>query len=105
MEEDKPIDLISMALIANSGDACSLAFQALAQAKEGKFDKAEDLLQESDRAATIAHETQTQLLFDEANGSKHEINVLLIHAQDHLMRSMLATELIREIILLYKKLR
>ncbi|MCM8711886.1 PTS lactose/cellobiose transporter subunit IIA [Clostridium sp. SYSU_GA19001] len=95
-------DLIPMTIIANSGDARSLAFQALEEAKAGNFQKAEELLAESEAAANLAHKAQTELLFKEANGEKQDVNVLLVHSQDHLMTSMLAHELIKEIILLYK---
>ena len=94
--------LSSMTIIANSGDARSFAFQALQEAKEGNFGAAEELLAKSEEAASLAHKAQTELLFKEANGEKQDINVLLIHSQDHLMTSMLASELIKEIILLYK---
>lgn len=94
--------LVSMSIIANSGDARSFAFQALEEAKKGNFQKAEELLSESEAAANLAHKAQTELLFKEANGYKQDIDVLLIHSQDHLMTSMLAYELIKEIILLYK---
>lgn len=94
--------LNSMTIIANSGDARSFAFQALQEAKEGNFKAAEELLAKSEEAAGLAHKAQTELLFKEANGEKQDINVLLIHSQDHLMTSMLAYELIKEFILLYK---
>ena len=96
-------ELIAMTLIANSGDARSLAFEALAEAKAGNFDEADALLLKSDQALKLAHNAQTDLLVKEANGEKQDINVLLVHSQDHFMTSMLANELIKEIILLYKK--
>ncbi len=99
---DSQTELVSMNIIANSGDARSYAFAALEEAKQGNFDKADELMKKSNEAATLAHKAQTELLFAEANGNKAEINVLLIHSQDHLMTSMLAAELIKEIILLYK---
>lgn len=99
---DNELDLISFNIIANSGDARSFAFGALEAAKAGNFEEAEELLKKSEAAATIAHKAQTELLFKEANGEKNEVNVLLVHSQDHLMTSMLAQELIKEIILLYK---
>ena len=102
MENDS-IDMVSMTLIANSGDARSMAFGALEAAKAGNFEEADELMKKSEEAATLAHKAQTDLLFKEANGDHTEVNVLLVHAQDHLMTSMLATELIKEIILLYKK--
>lgn len=99
---DDENDLVSMTIIANSGDARSFAFKALEEAKEGNFEEAEELLAKSNVAANLAHKAQTELLFKEANGDRQDINVLLVHSQDHLMTSMLAFELIKEIILLYK---
>lgn len=100
--ENEAIDMVSMTIIANSGDARSYAYGALEAAKAGNFEEADELLKKSDESATLAHKAQTDLLFKEANGEHQEVNVLLVHAQDHLMTSMLAVELIKEIILLYK---
>lgn len=102
-ESNSALDLVSMTIIANSGDARSFAFQALAEAKEGNGEEAENLLKKAEESANLAHKAQTELLFAEANGEKNDINVLLIHSQDHLMTSMLAIELIREIIILHRK--
>lgn len=104
MENNKlSSEQVSMELIANSGDARSYAFQALNEAKKGNYEIAEQLLKQSEESSVKAHQAQTDLLFSEANGEKTEINVLLIHAQDHLMTSMLAQELIKEIILLHRE--
>lgn len=100
MEEN---ELVAMTLIANSGDARSLAFEALNEAKAGDFTEAEKLMKQSDQALRLAHNAQTELLVKEANGNKQDMTVLLVHSQDHFMSSMLANELIKEIILLYKK--
>ena len=48
MTENSSSELMAMTLIANSGDARSLAFQALEEAKVGNFDEADRLLKESD---------------------------------------------------------
>lgn len=93
---------VAMNLIVRSGDARSSAFQALAEAKKGNFDKADELMKLSKAQFTEAHHAQTDLLSAEAQGDKLEINVLLIHSQDHLMTSMLAQELIEELIYLHK---
>lgn len=95
-------EMVSFGIIANAGDARSYAFGALEEAKKGNFEEAEELLKQSDEAATLAHKAQTELLFKEANGEKTPVDVLLVHAQDHLMTSMLAVELIKEMITLYK---
>lgn len=101
--ENFDIETIAMTLVGNAGEARSLAYEALNEAKNGDFQKAEELLKESKERILKAHEIQTDLIIKEANGEKAEINLLMVHAQDHLMTSILAKELIIEIIELYKK--
>ena len=71
--EAEELEEVVMGLIINSGQARSLAYAALKQAKQGDF------------AAAKA--------------------MMLVHAQDHLMTSMLARELITELIELHEKLK
>lgn len=93
---------ISMTLIASAGEGKSLAFEALNKAKNHQFEEAEKLMQQAEESVKKAHVEQTKLLVKEANQEKAEINVLLIHAQDHLMTSVLAVDLIREMIEIMK---
>lgn len=97
-------ETIAMTIIAFSGDARTKAFNALQEAKKGNFEEADRLMAEADENALKAHNSQTQLLVSEANGENPEINVLLIHSQDHLMTSMLAQDLIKEMIDMLKKM-
>ncbi|SCH14767.1 N%2CN'-diacetylchitobiose-specific phosphotransferase enzyme IIA component [uncultured Clostridium sp.] len=92
----------AMELISYSGNARSMAFQALEKAKGGDFAEADRLLAESKKENTKAHNAQTDLLAAEASGQKVEMGILLVHAQDHLMTSMLAIELIQELIVLHR---
>lgn len=103
MDENSTLDLISMSIIASAGDGRSLAFQALEKAKEGNFEEADQLIKDANQAIGQAHKAQTDLLVQEANGNRQDVNVLLVHSQDHLMTGMLAIELISEIIKLYKE--
>lgn len=103
MEEKISLETYSMNIIANSGDGRSYAFQALEKAKTDSFLEASELLKKSDDSINLAHKWQTDLLVLEAQGNHQEINILLIHSQDHLMTSILANELIKEIIKLYKR--
>lgn len=100
---DEERELVSFGLIAVAGEARSLAFQALAAAREHDFERAGDLLEQSKSAALKAHHQQTDLLVREANGDHTPVDVMLVHAQDHLMTSMLAQELIQELIYLHKE--
>lgn len=96
------VELIPFALIADAGEAKSLAFMALNEAKQGNFEACDDYMKQSDEAYLRAHNTQTEILVKEANGEHMPVNVMLVHAQDHLMTSNLARELIRELIELYR---
>ena len=98
------IETIAMKIIASAGDGKAMAFEALDEVKKGNFDKAKELLEQSEHVALEAHKAQTALIVDEANGNKAEVNVLLVHSQDHLMTGMLAQEMIREMIIMYEKM-
>lgn len=102
LTQEQSADAISFEMIAHAGDARSYAFQALEAARNGDMEKADILMEKSDEAGTLAHKVQTELLFKEMNGQSTPVTVLLVHAQDHLMTSMLAQELIKEMILMYK---
>ena len=96
-------ETISMKIIAAAGDAKGSAFDALNEANDGNFERAEELLKEANAVTLPVHKEQMQLITATANGEEVPIDVLLIHAQDHLMNSELAQDLIRELITLYKR--
>ena len=102
MNDNSALDMISMNIIANAGSAKSLVFEALQEAKKGNFDKADEMLKEAEGSINGVHKAQMDLLVDEANGNKKEINVLLVHAQDHFMTTLLAYDLIKEMIEMYR---
>ena len=96
------LEEISMMIIANSGAARSNAFAALAEAKKENFEEAEAILKSAEESLQVAHESHRELLKMDANGEVDKVNVLLCHAQDHLMGSALAGDLIKEMIFLYR---
>ena len=93
---------ISMMIIANSGAARSGYFGALAEAKKGNFVTADEQLKIADESLQVAHESHRELLKMDATGEVKSVGILLCHAQDHLMGSALAGDLIKEMIELYK---
>lgn len=103
LEEILDMETISMNIIAHSGDGRSLAFAALRKCREGDFEECDRLIKNAEKASVEAHHSQTNLLVNEAQGKPTPISILLIHAQDHLMNSMLAIDLIKEIINLEKE--
>lgn len=95
-------DKMSFEIIAHAGDSRSFAFQALQEAKKGNFEEADELMEKSKEAENLAHHVQTELLVNEMNGEHTDVDVLLVHSQDHLMAGMLARELIQELIEMYR---
>ena len=96
------LEMISMQIIAGAGDAKGLIFDALEEAKKGNFEQAKEFVKQSEEASKNAHKAQMDLLVAQANGELGAVDVLLVHAQDHLMTTLLAQELIKEIIRLYE---
>jgi PTS system cellobiose-specific IIA component len=94
---------IAFSIILHAGDARSHALEALKYAREQKFSEAEESIAQAKTQLIAAHQIQTELLQAEARDEKQEINLLLIHAQDHLMTAILAKDLIEEMILMFKK--
>lgn len=98
------LERLAFELISNSGSARSYAFEALKLAKEGKIDQANEKMAIAKEEILKAHKIQTQLIQKEANGDKIEVNILLVHAQDHLMSSILANDLIKELIYMQEEI-
>lgn len=98
-------EFIALNLISNSGTARTKAFEALRKAREGKYEEAKMLLKESEESSLLAHNAQTELLQAEANGDNSNYSIIMVHAQDHLMTSILAKELIEEMVTMYKELK
>lgn len=88
----------ALEIIGASGDSRGEAFKALRFARNGDIDKARESLKISKEKARKGHEVQTKLIMNESKGEKTELSLLMIHAQDHLMTSLMAYDLIEEIV-------
>ncbi|WNP32932.1 PTS N,N'-diacetylchitobiose transporter subunit IIA [Enterobacter kobei] len=97
------LEEVVMGLIINSGQARSLAYTALKHAKAGDFAAAQQTMAQSRTALNEAHRVQTQLIESDQGEGRMKVSLVLVHAQDHLMTSMLARELIAELIELHEK--
>ncbi|MFB0974916.1 MAG: PTS lactose/cellobiose transporter subunit IIA [Tolumonas sp.] len=92
-----------MELIINAGEARSYAMQALRAAKKGDWAQVEEQLAESSAASKRAHDVQTMLIGMDEGCGKIPVNLVMVHAQDHIMTSMLAREMIEELIAIYRQ--
>lgn len=82
------LEQTTMLLIIHSGNARSLAYEAFDLALAGDPASAALKLQEAHAEIGRAHAHQTSLIHSEAAGNGVTPNLLLVHAQDHLMTAM-----------------
>lgn len=98
------MEKIIMDLIIFSGEARSYAMEAMQLAKSGQINEARKLIEKAKETIGHAHHSQTSLIQGEAAGNKTEVSLLLVHAQDHLMTSIVLKDLAEEIIDLHERL-
>ncbi len=93
---------VAMSIIMNAGNARDCCASALKKAREGKFEDADSLMADADKWIVKAHNSQTNIIQNEAAGAKHEICLLFIHAQDTLMTIMSEIKLSKEMLYMYR---
>ena len=94
---------ISFQIVGYAGNALSLYFEALSQVKQKDYEAADKLLAEADEQMHFAHDMQTELITQEAQGKDMEFSIIVVHAQDHLMNTILTKKLVEELIYLHKE--
>ncbi|QLK18999.1 PTS lactose/cellobiose transporter subunit IIA [Raoultella ornithinolytica] len=67
------------------------------------MNEAKLLLNEADGYARRAHLMQTRLIEQDAGEAHQPMTLIMVHAQDHLMNSLLAREFSEELIHLYQR--
>lgn len=102
MDAEK-IQEVAFEIILHSGDARTIVHEGFQAMREEKFDEAEEKLATANEALVLAHRAQTGLLQSYANGEKIIMDVLMVHAQDHLMTTMTLREMALEMLVLYRK--
>ncbi len=95
-------EVVVMDIIVNAGEARSLCFEALAYAKKMQIDEAKSCLTQAKACLNRAHLTQTQLIEADEGEGKVKMTLVMVHAQDHLMTTILAHELATELVVLHE---
>ncbi|AUB52879.1 MULTISPECIES: PTS lactose/cellobiose transporter subunit IIA [Enterococcus] len=96
------LQMLGFEIVAYSGDARSTLLTLLREVRQGKFDRVEEALKDADENLTLAHNSQTKILAEEASGKDMDMGFIFIHGQDHLMTTLLLRDLIQDFIELYK---
>lgn len=94
----------SFQLILHSGNARSTAYEALASYKAQDKVNGALKLEEAKKELIEAQKLHAELLRKMANEEDLDLDLLLIHAEDHISSSAVAVEMTSEMIELYQKL-
>ncbi|MGV3011182.1 PTS cellobiose transporter subunit IIA [Streptococcus thoraltensis] len=97
------LQMAAFGIILSSGNARTIVHEAFAAMREGDYDKAEQLLEDANADMLEAHHAQTDLLQEYASGTEIKIEIIMVHAQDHLMTTMTLREVALEMLALYRK--
>ena len=97
------VQSVAFQIILESGNARSIVHEAFALMREAKFVEAKEKLAEANEAIVKAHNSQTGLLRKFASGIAFDVDILMVHSQDHLMTTMTLREVALEMLHLYKK--
>lgn len=97
-------DAIVMNLVVNSGEARSIAMEAIELARQGQFEEAAAKIAEARETINAAHNFQTELVQKEINNDPVPMSLLMCHGQDHLMTAMVVIDLAEKFIEVYQKM-
>lgn len=95
---------VAFQIILESGDARTTVHEAFGLMREGNYEEAASKLELANEAIVRAHGSQTDLLQKFAGGASFDIDILMVHSQDHLMTTMTLREMAIEMLHLYKKI-
>ncbi len=99
------IQKIAFTMISHVGEANSCFYKALEMAKKGSFEQVSYFMKKGEKKLLDAHKSQTALLSAEARNEDVEFSIIMIHAQDTLMSTIMFERLVKEIIDLHKERR
>ncbi len=92
-------------LILKAGNSKSYSLMAIDAAKEFNFEEAKNNLLIAETEMRSAHEAQMGLIRQEAQGTPVDVNIILVHAQDHLSMAIMAMDIAVQFIDLYQTIQ
>lgn len=95
----------SFTLIGIAGDSKAESMAAIECSKKGDFEGARQHLAAADASMVKAHDAQTEMLQQEAEGNPVAVNIILVHAQDHLTMAQIMRDMADQFIELYRVLQ
>lgn len=100
----KQLQEAAFKIILSSGEGRALTQEAYSHMRTGDFEAAEEKLAAASDTFVSAHQAQSEFLHAFAAGEDITMDILMVHAQDHLMTGMAMREVAIEMMELYKRL-
>lgn len=100
MDETKYQD--AMTIILHAGNAKAFAMEAIDDSETGDFEAAETALENARSEMGAAHAMQFGMVQHEAAGEPVDVNIILVHAQDHLTMAIQSIDFAERFIKLYR---
>lgn len=94
--------MVGFEIVAYSGDARTKLLEAVKLAKKGDFAGANALIADAQECLNDAHNSQTAMLSAEAAGDPVELGFIMVHAQDHLMTTLLLKDIVENLLDIYR---
>lgn len=94
----------SFEIILHAGNAKNMAMEAINEAENSNFKKAYELLDQTNDEILLAHEGHKDLLVKLANGERVDVDLLMVHAEDHLNSATEEILMAKHIVKLYERM-
>ncbi|MCF1602153.1 PTS cellobiose transporter subunit IIA [Tetragenococcus halophilus] len=104
MDQDE-IQNVAFTIILHSGNSRTMVHEGFELMRNGEYEKAEEKLEEANKELTAAHQAQTSLMQKYTSGEDVNMDIIMVHAQDHLMTTMTLREVALEMLSLYQKVQ
>ncbi|MEW9676889.1 PTS cellobiose transporter subunit IIA [Lentibacillus sp. L22] len=102
--DQEQIQSVAFEIILHSGSSRTMIHEAFKMMRNNEFENAATKLEEANDELLIAHQSQTSLLQHYSSGEKINMEIIMVHAQDHLMTTMTLREVALEMSSLYERL-
>ena len=93
---------LAFQIILHAGNSKSKSMMAMQKAREGDIVESTNLVIQANEDLNEAHLIQTTLSQAEICGEPVDMNIIMVHAQDHLGMAMVMRDVANEIINIYK---
>lgn len=92
---------IAFQIILHAGNSKSNSMLAIEKARGGEMGDAHGFAKKADNELNEAHHIQTDIIQKEASGEGYDVNLIMVHAQDHLTMAMMMRDVAKEMIRMY----